>query len=577
VDRLPTGTVSSSTQISSVLVTSASYAATASLALGVSGSLAVNTDGLNEGSINLYYTDARVKTKLNVENVHSASFLGTATTTNLTEGVNLYFTNQRVKDALPGVISSSTQLPILLPGGVVSSSAQYPGWVTSSAQINTGSFSGSFIGRYTGSILAPGVLSSSTQVVASLPAGTVSSSAQYPGWVTASSQIDYNSITNKLSGVVSASAQITPLLPAGTVSQSSGTITVDGTNSIIGINTTSPSTLTKLHVNGAVMVENGVTSTAAFKDGIIFAYTGGSSQYRHKIVTRHDSIAALNLIEFLVATGASTSASVLTLNGTNPSSFYKGLNVTGSFAVQGSISGALILPTDIVSSSAQVKPLLPGGTVTSSAQYPGWVTASSQIDYNSITNKLSGVYSSSAFTSPSQGTARLTLNGVALGDVGLGVQSGDSPTFTGLTVTATSSIAGHYSSSAQVDAAIVGQVIEPATVNATNILSASVLQTSTNALIGGKLAVTGSTEFTGTVTASNLTANQAVFTNASDGLVSNAITGTGNVVMSASPTLTGTITANNIVMSGSQFAGIVSGSGLQYRLVVPVGTDYYAT
>jgi hypothetical protein len=122
------------------------------------------------------------------------------------------------------------------------------------------------------------------------------------------------------------------------------------------------------------------------------------------------------------------------------------------------------------------------------------VTASSQIDYNSITNKLSGVVSSSAQT-------------VAL---------------------------------------IASQDISPASVNATY------------------------------VTASSLSINQAVFTNGSDGLVSNAITGTGNVVMSASPTLTGTITANNIVMSGSQFAGIVSGSGTQYRLVVPVGTNLYA-
>jgi hypothetical protein len=40
-----------------------------------------------------------------------------------------------------------------------------------------------------------------------------------------------------------------------------------------------------------------------------------------------------------------------------------------------------------------------------------------------------------------------------------------------------------------------------------------------------------------------LTASQAVFTDASKGLVSNAITGTGDVVMSASPTLTGTVTA----------------------------------
>jgi len=343
VNRLPTGTVSSSTQIETVQVNSASYALTASLAIGVSGSLAVSTDGLNEGSINLYYTDARVKTKLNAENVHSASFLGTATTTNLTEGINLYFTNQRVKDALPGVVSSSAQVPTLLPGGTVSSSAQYPGWVTASSQIDYNSIQNKL----------SGVVSSSTQVKPLLPDGTLTSSAQYPGWVTSSTQVVWASVN----------------------------------------------------------------------------YNAG-----------------------------------------------------------------------IVSSSGQVQPLLPGGTVSSSAQYPGWVTASSQIDYNSITNKLSGVVSSSA----------------------------------------------------QVVSLVASQTIAPATVNATTI----------NVSI---------------VTASNLTANQAVFTNGDDGLVSNAITGTGNVVMSASPTLTGTITANNIVMSGSQFAGIVSGSGLQYRLVVPVGTNQYAT
>jgi len=44
----------------------------------------------------------------------------------------------------------------------------------------------------------------------------------------------------------------------------------------------------------------------------------------------------------------------------------------------------------------------------------------------------------------------------------------------------------------------------------------------------------------GTVTFTGLTASQAVFTNASKQLVSNAITGTGNVVMSAAPTFSGT-------------------------------------
>ncbi len=367
-NNLPEGTISSSAQIAPVLVTSASYAATASLALGVSGSLAVNTDGLSEGIVNLYYTDARVKTKLNTDNVHSASFLGTATTTNLTEGVNLYFTNQRVKDALPGAISSS---------------AQYPGWVTSSAQINTGSFTGSFSGSFRGPLngvadfaatvatvttntttdttlyplfsetQAPNtyislrthasgsffyngvtqkvhaqtfvgaieatndVVSSSAQVKTFLPGGTVSSSAQYPGWVTSSGQIDYNNIQNKLSGVYSSSAQ---------------------TVAAIDNQTIAPTTV------------NATSVTASFSGSGIGLF-----------------FVNYNTLSNIPASIVSSSTQVTSL-----------------------------LPADTVSSSTQVKTFLPGGTVSSSAQYPGWVTASSQIDYNSITNKLSGVYSSSA-------------------------------------------------------------------------------------------------------------------------------------------------------------------------------------
>jgi hypothetical protein len=61
----------------------------------------------------------------------------------------------------------------------------------------------------------------------------------------------------------------------------------------------------------------------------------------------------------------------------------------------------------------------------------------------------------------------------------------------------------------------------------------------------------GTLSTSGTTTISALTASQAVFTNGSKNLVSNAITGTGNVVMSASPTLTGTITAAAITASGN--------------------------
>lgn len=53
------------------------------------------------------------------------------------------------------------------------------------------------------------------------------------------------------------------------------------------------------------------------------------------------------------------------------------------------------------------------------------------------------------------------------------------------------------------------------------------------------------------VTVSGLTASLPVFTDANKALVSNTMTGTGNVVMSASPTLTGTIGAANQTLSGT--------------------------
>jgi hypothetical protein len=63
------------------------------------------------------------------------------------------------------------------------------------------------------------------------------------------------------------------------------------------------------------------------------------------------------------------------------------------------------------------------------------------------------------------------------------------------------------------------------------------------------LSASGNTTFTNAPVLSSLTASQAVFTTAGKALTSNAITGTGNVVMSASPTLTGTIAGASLQLS----------------------------
>lgn len=70
-----------------------------------------------------------------------------------------------------------------------------------------------------------------------------------------------------------------------------------------------------------------------------------------------------------------------------------------------------------------------------------------------------------------------------------------------------------------------------------------------NATIGGTLGVTGVATFTAQPILSSLTASLPVFTDASKGLVSNTMTGSGSVVMSTSPQLTTSATTNSTTFS----------------------------
>jgi len=78
------------------------------------------------------------------------------------------------------------------------------------------------------------------------------------------------------------------------------------------------------------------------------------------------------------------------------------------------------------------------------------------------------------------------------------------------------------------------------------------------------LSSSGNTTFTNAPVLSSLTASQAVFTTSGKALTSNAITGTGNVVMSASPTLTGTISAAAATLSGNLTLSGGTANGVLY-------------
>ena len=169
--------------------------------------------------------------------------------------------------------------------------------------------------------------------------------------------------------------------------------------------------------------------------------------------------------------------------------------------------------TDIATNLAQV-----GAGTTGSAQYATLLCSGARTAIRTITAPAqSKIYT----------IINATTGGFAVKLVGAG------PT-TGLTIPngATAVVAWNGSDFIEVGASSVG-----------------------NRTINGTLSVTGTSSFTGPATfaaqptLSSLTASQAVFTNASKGLVSVALTGTGNVVMSDSPTLTGNAIAATLSLT----------------------------
>ena len=117
---------------------------------------------------------------------------------------------------------------------------------------------------------------------------------------------------------------------------------------------------------------------------------------------------------------------------------------------------------------------LGGGVLSSSAQLPtGTISSSAQVDYNSIQNKLSGVVSASAQVTPLLPAGTVSSSGqIDYNSI-------------------TNKLSGVYSSSTQAVAAIAGQTIAPAIINATGAISGASIQTSGNGTIGGNLTVTG--------------------------------------------------------------------------------------
>jgi len=169
--------------------------------------------------------------------IGTASFATTALTASYVSGAASDWNTLNNKPA--GIVSSSTQVDYLqlqnIPSDIVSSSTQVvallpTGTVSSSAQINTGSFSGSF----TGSVLGTSSLAQNA--------------------VTAS-YVEYTNIGNKPT-LVSASSQIDV-----TQTTNIATIATTGSNTFTGIQTINNTTNSTSYLDGALVVAGGVGIT----------------------------------------------------------------------------------------------------------------------------------------------------------------------------------------------------------------------------------------------------------------------------------------------------------------------------
>jgi hypothetical protein len=147
-----------------------------------------------------FATPTQLSTQISAVN----STINGLSTTEISEGSNLYYTDSRVKTKLSaeGVLSGSAQVVSALPQGVVSGSSQIT--ITESQISDLTHYADADVLDYLNQLE---VVSGS--IVTELPTGLISSSQQLP------------------TGLVSGSSQIVPLLPQGVVSGSTQVLLED--------------------------------------------------------------------------------------------------------------------------------------------------------------------------------------------------------------------------------------------------------------------------------------------------------------------------------------------------------------
>ena len=290
-----------------------------------------------------------------------------------------------------GIVSSSTQIPSLLPDGVISGSGQLPSGIFSgSGQLPDGIVSSSTqISSFNTflEINGDGVVSSSQQIIDSLPSGVISGSGQLPSGI-------FSSSAQLPSGIFSGSGQ----LPSGLVSESAQTIAnLNGTNifsgSLLpGANVTITSGSGNITITAANDGTSDFNNLINVPDGLVSSSNQLTSSYDTRYLnTNGDGVVSGSVLRTLNGTGVISGSVLRTLDGT------------------GVISGSVLRPNgDGVVSGSVLR------TLNSTGVFSGSLVAGTNITINQdgnnfeISSSASGgstsvTVSDSAPNSPSEG------------------------------------------------------------------------------------------------------------------------------------------------------------------------------
>ncbi len=220
------------------------------------------------------------------------------------------------------------------------------------------------------------------------------------------------------------------------------------------------------------------------------------------------------------------------------------------------------LPTANIADGAVTSVKISDGGITSSKIATGAVNVATQVSgLLSVANGGTGINSASAntlFAGPNGSSGAPSFRALVAADI--------PQNLSGYIQNAPSSA---QAASIHINGSLISGSIQNTPIGSSTPSTGAftTLSSSGNASIGGTLGVSGVATFTAAPIISSATASRALFTNSNKEVVSNAITGTGNVVMSASPTLTGTVTleaissSNDLLVNGAR-VGRGSGNNL---------------